>query len=244
MVACTPVAHDVRRITIARPPRGRAAPGSHVDVRVPLGEGSDVRSYSVVESSDDGGAAHDQRAAGAAVARRIGVHARPCARGRARGDAAAAELPAPCRRPSLRAAGRRHRHHRGDGDGAGAPPRRRRLHARVRRAQPRTDGLRRRAGRAARRPAGAARRRRGHAARRGRAGEFRRRADRALHVRADPADGRRTTEVAGRRAARRRTCATRPSAAAAGSTAEEFVARIPGRQVETTVRTARRCSRR
>jgi vanillate O-demethylase ferredoxin subunit len=55
VVATTPVAHDVRRITIARPPRGRAAPGSHVDVRVPLGDGSDVRSYSVVESSDDGG---------------------------------------------------------------------------------------------------------------------------------------------------------------------------------------------
>ena len=72
-----PVAEDVRRITLARPPRGRAAPGSHVDVRVPLGEGSDVRSYSVVESSDDGGAADDQRAAGAAVARRLGVHARP-----------------------------------------------------------------------------------------------------------------------------------------------------------------------
>jgi vanillate monooxygenase ferredoxin subunit len=55
VVASTPVARDVRRITIARPPRGRAAPGSHVDVRVPLGDGSDVRSYSVVESSDDGG---------------------------------------------------------------------------------------------------------------------------------------------------------------------------------------------
>jgi ferredoxin-NADP reductase len=55
VVASTPVAHDVRRITIARPPRGRAAPGSHVDVRVPLGDGSDVRSYSVVECDDDGG---------------------------------------------------------------------------------------------------------------------------------------------------------------------------------------------
>jgi ferredoxin-NADP reductase len=55
VVASTPVAQDVRRLTIARPPRGRAAPGSHVDVRVPLDEGSDVRSYSVVESSDDGG---------------------------------------------------------------------------------------------------------------------------------------------------------------------------------------------
>jgi len=55
VVASTPVAQDVRRITIVRPPTGRAAPGSHVDVRVPLGAGSDVRSYSVVDSSDDGG---------------------------------------------------------------------------------------------------------------------------------------------------------------------------------------------
>jgi len=55
VVASTPVAHDVRRITIARPARGRAAPGSHLDVRVPLGETTDVRSYSVVESDEDGG---------------------------------------------------------------------------------------------------------------------------------------------------------------------------------------------
>jgi ferredoxin-NADP reductase len=55
VVSSVPVAHDVRRITIARPARGRAAPGSHVDVRVPVGETTDVRSYSVVESDDDGG---------------------------------------------------------------------------------------------------------------------------------------------------------------------------------------------
>jgi len=55
VVASAPVAQDVRRITVARPPRGRAAPGSHVDVRVPLGDTTDVRSYSVVESDDDGG---------------------------------------------------------------------------------------------------------------------------------------------------------------------------------------------
>jgi len=55
VVSSVPVAHDVRRITIARPPSRRAAPGSHVDVRVPLGGSSDVRSYSVVDSSDDGG---------------------------------------------------------------------------------------------------------------------------------------------------------------------------------------------
>jgi ferredoxin-NADP reductase len=55
VVASTTVASDVRRITIERPPRGRAAPGSHVDVRVPLGDATDVRSYSVVESDDAGG---------------------------------------------------------------------------------------------------------------------------------------------------------------------------------------------
>jgi vanillate O-demethylase ferredoxin subunit len=54
VVATTPVARDVQRITIARPGRGRAAPGSHLDVRVPVGEGTDVRSYSVVESDDQG----------------------------------------------------------------------------------------------------------------------------------------------------------------------------------------------
>ena len=55
VVSSVPVAHDVRRITIARPASRRAAPGSHLDVRVPLGGSSDVRSYSVVDSSDDGG---------------------------------------------------------------------------------------------------------------------------------------------------------------------------------------------
>jgi ferredoxin-NADP reductase len=54
VVATSPVARDVQRITIARPARGRAAPGSHVDVRIPLGDTTDVRSYSVVESDDDG----------------------------------------------------------------------------------------------------------------------------------------------------------------------------------------------
>jgi ferredoxin-NADP reductase len=55
VVAATEVARGVRRITVARPPRGRAAPGAHLDVRVPLAAGTDVRSYSIVESSDDGG---------------------------------------------------------------------------------------------------------------------------------------------------------------------------------------------
>jgi ferredoxin-NADP reductase len=54
VVAATPVARDVQRITIQRPARGRAAPGSHVDVRVSIGDTTDVRSYSVVESDDEG----------------------------------------------------------------------------------------------------------------------------------------------------------------------------------------------
>jgi ferredoxin-NADP reductase len=45
----------IRRITLARPPSRRAPAGSHVDVSVNLADGrNDVRSYSVVESSDDG----------------------------------------------------------------------------------------------------------------------------------------------------------------------------------------------
>lgn len=55
VVATEPVAEGVQRITLRRPALGRAAPGSHVDVRVPLGGSTDVRSYSVVESSADGG---------------------------------------------------------------------------------------------------------------------------------------------------------------------------------------------
>ena len=55
VVSSVPVAHDVRRITIERPPSRRAAPGSHLDLRMPLGGSSDIRSYSIVESSDDGG---------------------------------------------------------------------------------------------------------------------------------------------------------------------------------------------
>jgi len=53
VVESVPVARDVRRITVERPPSRRAAPGSHLDVRVPVGDG-DVRSYSIVDSSDDG----------------------------------------------------------------------------------------------------------------------------------------------------------------------------------------------
>jgi len=55
VVSSSAVAEDVRRITVERPPRGRAQPGSHLDVRVRLGDATDLRSYSVVESSEDGG---------------------------------------------------------------------------------------------------------------------------------------------------------------------------------------------
>jgi ferredoxin-NADP reductase len=54
VVTATPVARDVQRIVIERPATGRAAPGSHVDVRVRIAGRTDVRSYSVVESDDDG----------------------------------------------------------------------------------------------------------------------------------------------------------------------------------------------
>jgi ferredoxin-NADP reductase len=54
VVVATPVAQGVQRIMIERPAGGRASPGSHVDVRVRVGDGTDVRSYSVVESDDDG----------------------------------------------------------------------------------------------------------------------------------------------------------------------------------------------
>jgi len=54
IVATAPVARDVQRITVQRPARGRAAPGSHLDVRVPMGDRADVRSYSIVESDDQG----------------------------------------------------------------------------------------------------------------------------------------------------------------------------------------------
>lgn len=54
IVEATPVTDQVRRITLERAPTRRAAPGTHVDVRVPIGSATDVRSYSVVESNADG----------------------------------------------------------------------------------------------------------------------------------------------------------------------------------------------
>ena len=56
VVESVPVARDIRRITIERPGAagGRARPGTHLDVRVRLDGREDLRSYSVVESDDDG----------------------------------------------------------------------------------------------------------------------------------------------------------------------------------------------
>jgi vanillate O-demethylase ferredoxin subunit len=54
VVESRPVATAVRRITVERPPSRRAAPGSHLDVRVRIGDRWDTRSYSIVESSADG----------------------------------------------------------------------------------------------------------------------------------------------------------------------------------------------
>ena len=54
VVESVPVASGVRRITVERPPSGRAAPGTHLDVVVPLGDSTDIRSYSIVESNPDG----------------------------------------------------------------------------------------------------------------------------------------------------------------------------------------------
>jgi vanillate O-demethylase ferredoxin subunit len=54
IVESTPVAEGVRRITVERPATRSAAPGSHLDVRVPIGDGTATRSYSLVQSNDDG----------------------------------------------------------------------------------------------------------------------------------------------------------------------------------------------
>jgi ferredoxin-NADP reductase len=54
VVDSRPVASAVRRITVERPGSVRAAPGAHLDVRVPLGAAMATRSYSVVESNTDG----------------------------------------------------------------------------------------------------------------------------------------------------------------------------------------------
>ena len=68
--------------------------------------------------------------------------------------------------------------------------------------------------------------------------------DGALHVRADPADGRRPPQLAGRAGCRRRTCATRRSAAAAGSRPRSsWPGSRSGRSRPRSART-RPCSRR
>lgn len=54
VVSTSPATDRIQRITLQRAPSRRAAPGTHVDVRVRTPKGEDVRSYSVVESNADG----------------------------------------------------------------------------------------------------------------------------------------------------------------------------------------------
>lgn len=54
VVATRAVADDVQRIELEPDRPVKADPGSHIDVRVQIGEVSDKRSYSIVESKDDG----------------------------------------------------------------------------------------------------------------------------------------------------------------------------------------------
>ena len=54
VIETVPVTSTIRRITVRRPATARAAPGSHLDVQVDLGDRTDTRSYSVVSSNDDG----------------------------------------------------------------------------------------------------------------------------------------------------------------------------------------------
>ncbi len=54
VIETVPVASTIQRLTVRRPPTGRAAPGSHVDVQVDLGDRTDTRAYSGVSSNDDG----------------------------------------------------------------------------------------------------------------------------------------------------------------------------------------------
>jgi vanillate O-demethylase ferredoxin subunit len=49
-----PVADGIQRVTLRRPPSARAQPGTHIDLRVTIGDHTDTRSYSVVSSNDDG----------------------------------------------------------------------------------------------------------------------------------------------------------------------------------------------
>lgn len=54
VVSTSPATDRIQRITLQRAPSRKAAPGTHVDVRVRTPKGEDVRSYSVVESNADG----------------------------------------------------------------------------------------------------------------------------------------------------------------------------------------------
>lgn len=54
VIEAVPVADGVQRVTLRRPRSARAQPGTHIDLRVDLGDHTDTRSYSVVASNDDG----------------------------------------------------------------------------------------------------------------------------------------------------------------------------------------------
>jgi len=54
VIEAEPAAPSIQRITLRRPPTSRAQPGTHIDIRVDLGERTDTRSYSVVSSNSDG----------------------------------------------------------------------------------------------------------------------------------------------------------------------------------------------
>lgn len=54
VIEAVPVADGIQRVTLQRPPSARAQPGTHIDLRVDLGDHTDTRSYSVVSSDDNG----------------------------------------------------------------------------------------------------------------------------------------------------------------------------------------------
>ena len=51
VIEAEPAADNIQRVTVQRPSSARAQPGTHIDVRVDLGDRTDTRSYSVVSSS-------------------------------------------------------------------------------------------------------------------------------------------------------------------------------------------------
>ena len=80
VVETVPVADGILRIVLEPSLPKRAEPGAHIDLKVVIGGEDAKRSYSVVESNDDGTRLVDQRDEGAAVQGRIDLHARPRSR--------------------------------------------------------------------------------------------------------------------------------------------------------------------